>query len=79
MPKARLLYTIAVLSLAAVLFYPDPFTRGVTAVLLLIGAIPIFKSVKESIFDDGLNDAESILMAEQERRRAARVDHESPE
>lgn len=59
--KIKALYAIAVLSLAVLLFVPDTFVRGTAAVFLLIGALPIWRALVGSAFDQGLNDSEHTL------------------
>lgn len=71
MVKIRILYTIAVLALVALLFMPDPLTRKAAGVLLLIGAIPIYRTLAR---EHGLNALRAADLHHEDERHTLSTD-----
>ena len=80
MRSIRVLYTVAVLSLAGLFLVPDPFLHGIAALLLIVGALPMFRYLEDMIGQRFLEHlrtrvtGEEPAVAHQDRL----TDHQSP-
>lgn len=61
MRSIRVLYTVAVLSLAGLFLVPDPFLHGIAAVLLIVGALPMFRVIARAVASQTLINARKQL------------------
>lgn len=72
MPLRRIktLYCVTVMAVAVLLFAAGGIIYWAASVVLLCGALPIFRLIRRVVSDERFDEAESILLAEQRRRRA---------
>lgn len=68
--RVKAMYAVAVLSLAVILFSPDMLLRGIAAILLLLGALPMFKVIKREVAKNALIGFHRNLSGEETRRSA---------
>lgn len=72
MPLRRIktLYCVTVMAVAVLLFAAGGIIYWAASIVLLAGALPIFRLIRRVVSDERFDEAESILLAEQRRRRA---------
>lgn len=73
--RLKTLYCIAVMAVGTLLAFFGGVVGWLAAVLILSSALPAWRYVTDSAFDATLDDAESVLLAERQRR----ANLESPE
>lgn len=70
--KAKVLFCVIVILVSLVLANSG-FAGWLMAVLLLSGALPWWKAATHAMIDQSLDDAESALVAERQKREARRI------
>lgn len=70
--KAKALYCVVIISIAVLLYAAGGIVYWIASVVLLGSALPVFRLVTRVVSDERFDEAESILLAEQQRRRATR-------
>lgn len=72
--RIKTLYCIAVVSLAALLFVSDSLVRGSAAVVLLIGALPMFRLITR---ENTLNVLRAVGLRHEVERHIQSTDQSS--
>lgn len=68
------MYTVAVLSLAGLFLVPDPFLHGIAAVLVIVGALPMFRLITR---ENTLNVLRAVGLRHEVERRTQSADQSS--
>lgn len=66
--RAKTLYCIAVMAIGILLASTGELAYWIASVIVLGGALPLYRVMGHAVFDESLDDAESALVAEQRRR-----------
>ncbi len=66
--RVKTLYCIAVMAIGILLASTGDLAYWLASVIVLGGALPLYRVMGHAAFDESLDDAESALIAEQRRR-----------
>jgi hypothetical protein len=69
--KVKILYCIAMIAIGVLLAADGGWVYWLASVTILSVALPAFRLIRRVVSDERLDEAESILLAEQQRRHVA--------
>ncbi len=61
--RIKALYALAVLALVVILLFADGLARGIAAFCLLVGAVPMWQTIRQFFQSQFWKDVEDVIVA----------------